>query len=287
MTGSRTVVMAPIMQCLVKAEDILGQRRTWRSNKPEQLTFLEGSFSHRDNLGQFSDGELRSWISKNADELNRIAAENSFQIRLDPFSPGEFGTLSILDVLALWKAAGTESLINFNGLSYPAAKLTDGFRVLESPGRDHFIIEVQTQSGDRFYMTIADEEPVNDFALLATVNEIDAQPKTNHSSYDFVQFPMISVDHEVDISWLRGLKTLDVQEQPWIISQALQQTKFRMNHLGAHLESAVMVGMRKCLSLSITIDKPFLLWIKRDGVNFPILSAYFDIDAWKNPGTIN
>ena len=93
----------------------------------------------------------------------------------------------------------------------------------------------------------------------------------------------------VDISWLQGLNTTDQKNLPWNISQAMQQTKFKMNCQGARVKSAVAIAVRMCASVMpniYTIDKPFLLWIEREGLDIPIMYAYLDKDTWKNPWSL-
>jgi len=77
-------------------------------------------------------------------------------------------------------------------------------------------------------------------------------------------------------------------EQPAIITQALQQTKLRMNEEGARAQSAVAIGvLRGCLpTYDYVIDWPFLFWITRPGISKPLFVAYVTEDDWKNPGDI-
>jgi serine protease inhibitor len=100
---------------------------------------------------------------------------------------------------------------------------------------------------------------------------------------------MIDLNETVDIGWLKEMLTVDEIGDSWKISQALQQTKFKMNETGAHVKSAVAIGVMRCVSfgrppeLHLVIDKPFLLWIAREGTSLPIFAAYLDEDVWKDP----
>ncbi len=104
-----------------------------------------------------------------------------------------------------------------------------------------------------------------------------------------VVFPMIEYNEVVDISWIRGMAARVPDGLPWYISQALQQTKFRMNEIGVKVESAVAMGMRLGYcpgpppKPDLIIDKPFLLWISRPGMSHPLFIGYFVEKDWKRP----
>ena len=73
------------------------------------------------------------------------------------------------------------------------------------------------------------------------------------------------------------------------ISQALQQTKFKMNQFGARVKSAVAIAVSRAMSreVGLDIDQPFYLWIERDGVTVPVMYAYLDQEDWKDPGNLS
>ncbi len=137
-------------------------------------------------------------------------------------------------------------------------------------------------------MTIVDNPP-SGFELVDLVNGIegDMQPLYN---YDAVIFPMITYDQEVDISWIKRLYTIGNDGRIAKITQALQQTKFRMNEKGAKVESAVaMVVTRECVMMSkpdLVIDRPFVLWIRRPGLSQPFFVGYFTKETWKKPESL-
>ena len=76
------------------------------------------------------------------------------------------------------------------------------------------------------------------------------------------------------------------------ITQALQQTKLRMNDTGGRCESAAAVAA--CLeSCSIgpenpyIIDKPFLLWLERPSLSQPLFALHLCEDVWKLPENLD
>ena len=138
-------------------------------------------------------------------------------------------------------------------------------------------------------MTIAENSPSGDLDLLSQIDLLITSLEPDLGHYDSLVFPMIDLNQQVDISWLGGLKTTDEAGRVWEISQAKQQTKFKMNELGARVKSAVAVAIR-CLSIArnnpIIIDKPFFLWIQRQGLSYPLLYSYLDYECWSNPGNL-
>jgi hypothetical protein len=134
-------------------------------------------------------------------------------------------------------------------------------------------------------MSVMDDPP-EDFRLLELIAKTDNA--TFCLDYEGVEFPMIDYDQEIDISWIIDMQTMGDDGKPAIIKKALQQTKFRMNEVGARVQSAVAMVMARCMSMPKprhTIDKPFLLWIYRRETlaDDPIFVGYFTEEDWKKP----
>jgi len=156
------------------------------------------------------------------------------------------------------------------------------------------IVQIATKSGDAVSLTVA-EKPLAGFELLDKVETLRFKLPTGlirnkmriASDFNKVVFPMVNLDHEVDISWLKGMKATDSQNFPWKIVQALQQTKVKMNEKGAKVESAVALDV-KCLGAmleeELVIDKPFFMWVERPGMKRPLFAGYMAPDCWKDPG---
>lgn len=301
--GSKTAVLAPIISALIKTEEKLGADRIWRAVNAIQEKFLQDHFSKKNELNKFKPEELRSWISDNADELNAILKKEGFDIQLDEFDPknNEFGVVSILDVLVEWVKEAKEIKIEHKGKIYPAvsmkaeAETENGlltiFEAYETSENSNPIACIHTKSGDKVFMTISSDE-ITDKNMVEKIEQI-RNSDLHYARYNFLEFPMIDYDEKVDISWLIGMLTTDDKGYDWFISQAKQQTKFKMNHKGAHVKSAVAIAIMKCMSANprllktLRIDKPFLLWIERDGLSIPIKYAYYDIENWKDPKSLD
>ena len=304
---SKTMVMLPIVAALAKSEDILGKNRIWKAVNNSQKEFLNKFFSKRDEIANFSEDELKSWVSLVASELNEILVKEGFDIKLEDFKEGEFGVVSILDVLVEWLKEGMKTRILFDNKEYPAVRL-NRYAEIDSASTElasvytpnfldytlndylHPIASVATKSGDKVWMTVADKR-LGGFKLISRIEKLRTSISKNpvKTHFDRLIFPMVDLNQKVDISWLTGMLTSFETGCKYKISQALQQTKFKMNQFGAHVKSAVAIAIRATsarLTTELMIDKPFYLWIERNGVSYPILYAYIDADDWKNPGDL-
>ena len=297
---SNVMVVPPIMAALVKSEDVIGSQRVWCAVNDFQEQFLEDFFSRRSELGMLSDLEMRSWASWLASELNEILEQEGFSIRLQDFADGEFGVVSILDAMAAWPVEGTAVKLLADDQRYDAVHMlytvfTDDAAVrMFSAGtsiiHDQPLVRLNTQTGDSLWMSVADRV----YADFALVDRIDALRRTfelqNHASW--LMFPMVDLDVETNLGWLTGMHTtVGSSVHRAVISQALQQTKFKMNHRGARVRSGVGTGFattsaRLEINEPIVIDEPFFLWIERPGMMCPLMYAYIDEQNWKDPGDL-
>lgn len=284
---SSTCTIFPIVAALDKADDELGKGRVWHEKNPIQKIFLPLFTSLRDVARGLK--EIQSICSKKAEVLNQFLADRGFQIKLDPFKePTDFGTASVLDVLVEWLEEGhvTQITSGRDGKSvYPAVALTNSVTFAAATGHNEPIVVVHTKSGDTVCMTIGDR--LEGFDLLNKINTLRAGMTPNYD-YNGVLFPQVDLDQEVDIDWLKQLWTNAEDGYDYEVTQALQQTKFRMNEKGARAQSAVAVGISRCTSMQpvrppVYIDKPFLVWIERPGLDQPLFTGWISEENWKVP----
>ena len=297
------------MAALVGAEDILGKDKVWHPQNKNQERIVE-LLKLRDQLNVFfqktAEGglghkELRYWVDWVAATLNKILKEEGFNIQLKDFKPGEFGVVAILDVLVEWLIKGNEDQILVGDVTYPAVRMdysgqVDGrytqlVEVFGSPHHPNPVGMLCTKTGDRVYMTIAGvSSPPEGFALCDAIEQIRSGMLTASGRWAGMLFPMVDINDQPDISWLIGMNTTDQHGKHAEISQALQQTKFKMNQFGARVKSAVAIGITITAVRKepqwLVIDKPFYLWIERDGVSFPVVGMYVDYSDWKDPGNL-
>ncbi|MCH7604459.1 hypothetical protein IID24_00455 [Patescibacteria group bacterium] len=277
----------PIAKAVEEAENlVLGPNRLWVPANKNQEIFINGFLvpCRAEKIP-----EIQSMASSDAATLNRFLREKGFSIELDPFGDNEFGVVSILDLLVRWLNTGTVKSIHANGTGreFPGVRIGgEDVSFYSAPPHEHPIAGLVTKSPDMVYMTMLDDPP-EEFALVAKAEELSHEKKF---SFEFggLVFPMVSLDQMVNIGWLIKMATIRSDDRPAEISQALQQTKLRMNEVGARAESAAAVGV---VTLGgpmpdHTIDQPFLIWIERPGLVTPLFVGHITEEDWSNPGDI-
>ncbi len=283
---SQSICFAPIGGCLIKCEEEIGDGQ-WRQDNNNQRLFMSDYYSEaREQVKNLP--EIESIAAKDAETINTFLQQRGFDIKIQPFhSPPEIGVASVLKILLEWIQPGVVTTIH-HGLTddrYPGVRIKSIHSFYTSKHAQNTIVSIKARNGDSVSMTVFDQPPVL-FDLTALVDKIIETAKPIFG-YDNVEFPMIDYDEFIDISWMQGM-TLIGNNGPWTISQAVQQTKFRMNEIGAKVESAVAMGVRytHCVTQQrqdLIIDRPFLLWVNRPGMTHPLFIAHFAEDSWKKP----
>ena len=280
------------MSALLKADEFLGSKFQGFSHvNGIQEKFLEEFYkTGKSDISRFSDEEIESIASRKSDEINKWLEKRGFSIKLHPFQDDGFGVATVLSILGEWAKKGTKySVRTEDDEYYPGVKMTNyglGFyRVSES---EHMIIEIETRSSDRVYLMMADPGPA-DLALVEQVEAIHQRMKPVESEFNGVVFPKVDLDMKGTIDWILNLR-LQVQGESlpyYQLTQALQQTKLKMNEVGFHVKSAVAIAAILAAPLKqqepYMINKPFLMWIMRPQFSKPLFVAYLDKDVWKDP----
>lgn len=279
-----------IVRALAKMEEeFFGENRKWERINYKQSVFLELYDNYKKDVLKM--GNMKTLASRSAAELNKFLAENGFDIRLEDLGPDGVGVVAILDRLVKWlaEADSGEQKIYRDGTEYPAFRL-EGTGVRFYISKNHYepIAELETQTGDKVYLTKL-EEPFDGLELTERALDIIKSQKVPCCDYKGVIIPEVMIDKQVDISFLLGMSTKDSEGDPWFISQALQQAKFAMNKEGARVKVATaLAAVRYCVGPiveppDLIFDSPFLLWIVgREGSDLPLISIYVDTDSWKS-----
>ncbi len=314
---STTVVTYPIVTALVEAERILGPERQWKPVNETQGRFLNEFFAvcRKERVP-----EIESLASWNAAEICAFLARHGFAIRLEPFGEGQFGAASVLDLPVEWIEKGHVTSIHtpkshaeepqqaggwpgrlkvvlssriesppLPTEEYPAVLIaSEHVRLFRAPHHEHPVACLKTKSKDKVYMTVLPQPPA-EFDLVAKAQELASALKPTNEFGGLI-FPMVSLDQHVNVEWLEGMETTEIQGRPAGIAKALQQTRLRMNEIGARAESAVV------LTVSVAalqykpphiIDRPFLIWFEREGLSKPLFVGHITEENWKNPGDIS
>ncbi len=296
MAKTKTACVYPIVTAVVTAENaFLGRDRKWKAVNKMQRRFLKELELCRTEA--MTIPEIESRASRTAEPLNEFLRSKNFQIQLDPFPvlPPPFkawGAASVLDLAMLWFETGTKTtivtptLVQFSGFAL-SQQIVQFFTQKKHP---HPIVSVQTKTDDRVFMTMFSRD-LRHFDLLAAA--VDLSLATDRC-YDFagLHVPMVDLDQMVDISWLKKMGTKDNEGFDNEITQALQQTKLKMNAKGARVKSAVAIGGMLSTSVSASpkpphiINKPFLMWVTRPGLTKPLFVGRITEENWKDPGSL-
>lgn len=113
--------------------------------------------------------------------------------------------------------------------------------------------------------------------LQDKVVKLLAQKKIGNAPCDSVIVPNVSLNIRKKLEKLLGLEIGDGR-----IAQAEQQTKFSMDETGARVEDAVVLAVIQCmLQPAYVLDKPFYVWIHREGAPEPYFAGYITPQDWK------
>ena len=271
------------------------EKAEWEGTNEKQREFLAKIFQPcRPAMAKIP--EIQSISSGDAETINSWLAGHGFNIQLQPFAKSSFGVASILDLSTLFRSPGQRSKLKGRDRNdYDAVTLYQhvDFWSLES-SHHQSIARIESNSEDVMYMTIA-EKPLQGFELLRACMDITASlSDARIKQYSRVQFPMVTIREQPDLSWVLGLTSSSSSGMPMVIVQALQQERFRMNETGARTQASaaaeVLVRSARPPGFPpqpMIIDRPFLLWIVRPDVPIPVFAAYVSYDTWQDPGDIH
>ncbi|MGQ4912378.1 MAG: hypothetical protein ACP6KW_09440 [Candidatus Thorarchaeota archaeon] len=292
-TKTQTLTVYPVSSALREAELFLKKVDRIVTSNDTQKRFLDEIHAYcKDEVHRIQ--EIESIADTDSEEINKWLRSRGFQIKLQPFGPGGFGIASVLDLLGLWEAKGKKSsVVTEDGRHFPGIKMNSAtVRSYHVEGNPNLIIEIGTRIGDKVHLMMADEVP-SGLNLLDFVEQIQREQKPTPFEYDEVIFPMIDLDEVTMIEWILGLRfeTSDGKVPHFVISQALAQTKLKMNEVGFRVKGAVAFGIlagpppRRVKTYMI--NRPFLMWITRPGLAKPLFVGYLSEDVWKDPGSLD
>jgi hypothetical protein len=292
---SNTSAVFPIVRALQRAQEFGKAETGWTPNGPGakmQERYIPLLASLEKQLHNFSPEELKAIASDDHEIINFWLKKNGFNIELEPFQdPESFGVASIMSVLVKWVTAGTETELDVDGKTYKAARLEENITFSEVNGNP--VAHIQTQNGDEVHLMVADDTTLQGLDLLERCKGISDKRGESYKWGGLV-FPFVDLDQEVDIKFFLGMGFEGTGAQGGkgrlAIMQAKQQTKFKMNHIGAKAESAAAfeMGLECCFmpKPDLVIDKPFYAWMTRQGLDVPYFAGYIDTSDWKDPGEI-
>jgi hypothetical protein len=226
---SFTATMLPILSVIAIAQEQLELKR-WIPINQQQTAFLNNYYSKKQELESLTEQELTSCISPDISKVNSFLREHGFTIQLNDTGNGGLAIASILDIALTWKIPGIKTVVaNDTSKEFPAVSMKVGYSLYGTGKAEETVVAVHCQNNDTVYMSLADK-PREGFELLAHIEALSRISRRNVTNeFSDILFPMVSIDQQVDISWLCGL----TNQENWFIDQALQQTRFQMDEKGA------------------------------------------------------
>ena len=286
-----TVVTYPIVGAVRQIEEFLKDKsavKKWEKANDTQRHFMEEFYSVCKKEIPLIP-EIESIANLDVNVINEWLKHHGFDIQLEPLPPDGFCTASKLDLSGYWERTGKETKIYISpDESYPGVKMHAGYALFEYEGNPELVVKIRTESKDEVYLMMVDEVPAG-LGMVDYVAEIQANMKRAMIEYNGLIFPMIDLDKQGPLEWLIGLQAyVEGGHVPYYeIAQALQQTKLKMNHKGFRIKSAVAVGILAGSAIRreepYIINKPFVMWVSRPGLQKPFLVGYINKDVWKNP----
>lgn len=278
---TQTLCVLPVLGCLSAAAKYLeakGHSPEMSPSTDEQAQFLE---MFEDLMNYVPDvKELESMASEDVADVNNWLAAKGYDIRLQ--EGAELSMASVFELLLEWMTEGSRSSVTAaDGKDYTAVLVKKNVTVAhEMAVHSNPVVRVMAKTGETVCMSIVDEVPDSFAGLFLKVAELDSVKSTSHQ-FDGATFPMVDLDVRPDISFINGLE----MSPDFFVGKAIQQTRFRMNEKGAKVESAAAMQLFRSVAMRVpySIDRPFLLWIRRDGFEFPLFAAVLCEDVWKEP----
>ena len=262
---------------------VVGSDRRWNPVNEQQRQYLEIFETARKEVAEMPEIEAKG--SFVAEVLNAFLRAHGFSIELEPFAPDEFGVAAIFQVVLAWfKTGKAHTIVRSDGKTYPGVLMEYDLPAFTVPGHENPVISLPTKTADIVYLTMI-EKPADEFAMIATARQCMATRQQARTTQ--VLFPMVDLDLKVALEWLKGMWTLPQSGPQLKVTQALRQTKVKMNEEGVRIKEATAAGIAftaLILPNRHVIDRPFLMWVDRPGLSLPLFVGYITEEDWKNPG---
>jgi hypothetical protein len=262
---------------------VVGPGRKWNPVNEEQRRFLEIFETVRNEVEGIP--EIEATASFVAENLNEFLRAHGFSIQLQPFAPTEFGVAAVFQLVLAWfKTGKAHTIARADEKTFPGVLMEQDVPAFTVPGHENPVISLPTKTADTVYLTMI-EKPADEFAMIATARQFIATRQ--QAGRTQVLFPMVDLDQKVELAWLKGMWTMPQRGPQLQVTQALRQTRVKMNEEGVRIKEAAAVGIAFAavfIPRRHVIDRPFLMWVERPGLSLPLFVGYITEEDWKNPG---
>jgi len=227
---------------------------------------------------------IEDYLCKCDEDLDSI---KEMKGKITKRNPLEYDIYTKLELKEEWLIEGKKKKLDPDS-QFDAAEFTKGYKVYSSSVHNNPIAQLVAKNGDLVYITVIDSVSDNMLDLMELPGKIFKNPELE-SIYTGVRIPMISLEQEIDYSWIVGMGIgIDYGR----ISKADGKNQLRLNEKRAEavvefhmICNTIGLNFRKPENI-LVIDQPFLIWFQRKEYQFPLFVGYIQQDAWKNPGEI-
>lgn len=287
---TKALDLVTIFKCFRQLEEkLLGmEMRSLSGNYETTQLFIW--YEHFRSLVEKITG-LKAMSSNDADALNNFLTVDGFDPMFYELGKSDVGVVSILDKMVKWLKGEAELTDISSGLKrYSGFEISpSGVDIYEVPSG--ILAELKTTSDDYLWLSLPKDNVEIEFNGLDMFDfafKTMARERISSGRYAGAQIPKIDFDVKPDLNFLLGAGTIDKNGNPWNISQAFQQFKFRMDETGARVKvatgMAMMLGCSINTPVKLVFNRPFFGWWTQKGLEeLPMAVFYADYDCWKNP----
>ena len=280
------VSLYQIIMILLQMELVpgVGQAVKWLPSNAVQGSWLkqwyESGKGEVDNL-QF----ISRLASRDVAPVNEFLLKYGTGMVLDKANENDFVAAAYLDISPEWNTPGKITQIKgSDGNDYPAVEHAE-VKFFSCACHDQPIAQIDMTDGSYAYLTMANKPPMDQWDLIATVNQLSGTitPLTQFSK---VVFPMVSYEQVATADWLSGLYGTGADNRPACLAKAVQINHLHLSEKGkpkeinpAEIAPTPQIGS----SATLFIYRPFYFWITRHDLNHVVFAAYVNYPQWQNP----
>ena len=277
---TKTLCIVPILQCLHELvnymENEVGVNPVLEPVNEEQEIFLDSFGDMIDDVSEMDC--VKGKAARGSAEINKWLKDEGFNIQLPKTK--ELSVAAIMRVIIEWLYEGKTTYIQgVDGKEYEAVSMkSNGVTISHVvQAHKHPVVRIAGKNGETVCMSMIDEMPITQEGMFLKISELDGVRAGSHQ-FQGVSFPIVDLDDQPDISWISGMGLFKDTR----IDKALQQTRFKMDEKGAKVESAAAMTTYRSVSRDMNhiIDRPFLLWVMRPELDFPVFASVICEDAW-------
>lgn len=260
----------------------------WEVSNPDAQEILRLA----EKIAQEKDGlqpeELKTLLTSNVQEVNDflLAEGMAKDFVIEQIQPGSVFMAAIMSIAVQWVDPGEPREIRGrDGNLYPGIWVESQKTLkLKTTADGDKIMILCTELGDKVCL-MKSPKPKNGFEAWKKAMEMQNVPKETIGAQRLCgHFPMVCLDREEEVP-LAG--AVDDSRPPMLLLQSRMKNLFTMDEFGAVVKSVFVAegfSMGEDYTTEIMkVDEPFILWIEREDVSFPLFAGWFDYGEWRDP----